>query len=162
MAEFNIFLVAVIVIFFISRVFYFGPKKRKHLNTYAEVLDGDILSYECQNTGIVLDTKNHTVRIFNKDKNTTYTYDNIREINYTISEAGKIYNTGNNLNSMIKAADANSNEKLLANQRSGIFILTDDIKNPTWKINLPLKNKTSSSNQAICDRWLLIFNKYVL
>ncbi|EBL0485161.1 DUF4755 domain-containing protein, partial [Salmonella enterica] len=24
------------------------------------------------------------------------------------------------------------------------------------------KNKTSSTNQEICDRWLLIFNKYVL
>lgn len=161
-AEFNIFLGVVIIIFVISRVFYFDPKKRKHLNTYAEILDGDILSYECQNTGIVLDTKKHTICIFNKDKNTTYNYDNIREINYTVSEAGKIYSTGNNLNSMIKAADANSNERLLANQHSGIFILTDDIKNPTWKINLPLKNITSSSNQAICDRWLLIFNKYVL
>ncbi|EKN3981424.1 DUF4755 domain-containing protein [Yersinia enterocolitica] len=156
------FLGIVIVIFFISRVFYFDPKKRKYLNTHTEMLDGDILSYECQNTGIVLDTKSHTVHIFNKDKNTTYTYDNIREINYTLSEAGKIYSTGNNLNSMIRTADANSNEKLLANRRSGIFILTDDIKNPIWKINLPLKNKTSSSNQEICDRWLLIFKKHVL
>lgn len=162
METFNILIWSFLIIFIISRVFYFDPKKRKHLNTYVEVLDGDILSYECQKTGIILDTKNRTIRIFNKDKITTYNYDNIREINYTVSEAGKIYNTGNNLNSMIKAADANSNEKLLANQRSGIFILTDDIKNPTWKINLPLKNKTSSSNQAICDRWLLIFNKYVL
>ncbi|MBN3175963.1 DUF4755 domain-containing protein [Pectobacterium brasiliense] len=162
MAEFNIFLGIVIAIFIISRVFYFDPKKRKHLNTYTEVLDGDILSYECQNTGIVLDTKNHTVQIFNKDKNTTYTYDNIREINYTISEAGKIYSTANSLSSMIKTSDANNNEKILANQRSGIFILTDDIKSPTWKINLPLKNKTSSSNQEICDRWLLIFKKHVL
>ncbi|EDR0127902.1 DUF4755 domain-containing protein, partial [Salmonella enterica] len=25
-----------------------------------------------------------------------------------------------------------------------------------------MKNKTSSTNQEICDRWLLIFNKYVL
>lgn len=162
MAEFNIFLGIVIVIFFISRVFYFDPKKRKHLNTYTEMLDGDILSYECQNTGIILDTKNHTVHIFNKDKNTTYTYYNIREINYILSEAGKIYSTGNNLKSMIKTADANSNEKLLANRRSGIFILTDDIKNPIWKVNLPLKNKISSSNQEICDRWILIFKKHVL
>ncbi|MFO24102.1 DUF4755 domain-containing protein, partial [Salmonella enterica] len=27
---------------------------------------------------------------------------------------------------------------------------------------LPMKNKTSSTNQEICDRWLLIFKKYVL
>ncbi|EAA9537630.1 DUF4755 domain-containing protein [Salmonella enterica subsp. enterica serovar Newport] len=153
---------AVIFILILCQFFYFGPKKRRHLNTYTEMLDGDILSYECQNTGIVINTKKRTVRIFNADKDSTFEYGNIREINYTLSEAGKIYSTGNNLNSMIKSVGANSNEQMLANQRSGIFILTDDIKNPSWKINLPMKNKTSSTNQEICDRWLLIFNKYVL
>lgn len=153
---------AVIFILILCQFFYFGPKKRRHLNTYTEMLDGDILSYECQNTGIVINTKKRTVRIFNAEKDSTLEYSNIREINYTLSEAGKIYSTGNNLNSMIKSAGANSNEQMLANQRSGIFILTDDIKNPSWKINLPMKNKTSSTNQEICDRWLLIFNKYVL
>ncbi|HEL6101325.1 TPA: DUF4755 domain-containing protein [Escherichia coli] len=158
-----IFLVwAVIFILILYQLFYFGPKKRRYLNTYIEVLDGDVLSYECQNTGVVIDTKKNTVRIFNTYKDSTFKYDNIREINYTLSEAGKIYSTSNNLNSMIKSAGANSNEQMLANQRSGIFILTDDIKNPSWKINLPMKNKTSSTNQEICDRWLLIFKKYVL
>ncbi|EEV5548910.1 TPA: DUF4755 domain-containing protein [Escherichia coli] len=158
-----IFLVwAVIFILILCQLFYFGPKKRRYLNTYIEVLDGDVLSYECQNTGVVIDTKKNTVRIFNTYKDSTFKYDNIREINYTLSEAGKIYSTSNNLNSMIKSAGANSNEQMLANQRSGIFILTDDIKNPSWKINLPMKNKTSSTNQEICDRWLLIFKKYVL
>lgn len=161
MMEFNILLWSVIIIFVISRVFYFDPKKRRFLNTYTEILEGDVLSYECQNTGVIIDTKKRTVRIFNKEKDSTFTYDNIREINYTLSEAGKIYSSGN-LNAMIQSAGANSNEKMLANQRSGIFILTDNIKNPSWKVNLPLKNKTSSSNQEICDRWLLIFNKYVL
>lgn len=119
---------AVIFILILCQFFYFGPKKRRHLNTYTEMLDGDILSYECQNTGIVINTKKRTVRIFNADKDSTFEYGSIREINYTLSEAGKIYSTGNNLNSMIKSAGANSNEQMLANQRSGIFILTDDIK----------------------------------
>ncbi|EEN7923100.1 DUF4755 domain-containing protein, partial [Salmonella enterica] len=122
---------AVIFILILCQFFYFGPKKRRHLNTYTEMLDGDILSYECQNTGIVINTKKRTVRIFNADKDSTFEYGSIREINYTLSEAGKIYSTGNNLNSMIKSAGANSNEQMLANQRSGIFILTDDIKNPS-------------------------------
>ncbi|HAW6738813.1 TPA: hypothetical protein JKC43_004634 [Salmonella enterica subsp. enterica serovar Enteritidis] len=43
-------------------------QKKKHYNSFTEVLDGDILSYECQQTGIVIDTQKHTVRIFNKDK----------------------------------------------------------------------------------------------
>ncbi|EBI0310868.1 DUF4755 domain-containing protein [Salmonella enterica] len=158
--EFNILLWSFIIIFVICRVFYFDPKKRKHLNTYSEVLDGDILSYECQNTGVVIDTQQRTVRIFNKDNDNTYNYDNIREINYTLSEAGKFYGSGS-FTAMNNAAAANANEKFLANQRSGIFILTDDIKHPSWKVNLPMKNKTSS-NQEICDRWLLIFNKYIL
>ncbi|EEH8887173.1 DUF4755 domain-containing protein, partial [Salmonella enterica] len=111
-----IFLVwAVIFILILCQLFYFGPKKRRYLNTYIEVLDGDVLSYECQNTGVVIDTQKNTVRIFNTDKDSTFKYDNIREINYTLSEAGKIYNTGNNLNSMIKSAGANSNEQMLAN-----------------------------------------------
>ncbi|ENW0696240.1 DUF4755 domain-containing protein, partial [Salmonella enterica subsp. enterica serovar Javiana] len=111
---------AVIFILILCQFFYFGPKKRRHLNTYTEMLDGDILSYECQNTGIVINTKKRTVRIFNADKDSTFEYGSIREINYTLSEAGKIYSTGNNLNSMIKSAGANSNEQMLANQRSGI------------------------------------------
>jgi len=162
MATFNILLFSAIFIFVISRIFYFDPKKRKHLNSYQEVLEGDILSYECQETGIAIDTKNRTIRVFSKNKESTYHYENIREVNYTISDAGKVYHSGNNLNAMLKTADANASEKVLANQRSGIIILTDDIHNPTWKINLPLKNKTSSSNQDICERWLLIFKKYVL
>jgi len=163
MQEFAILMGAALIIFIISRVFYFDPKMRKHLNTYNEVLEEDILSYECQNTGIIIDTKKRTVRLFNKDKgkDSTYSYDNIREINYTLHVAGKVYSTGNNLNSMINAAGANSNEKLLANQRSGMNIFTDDIKNPTWKVNLPLKNKTSSSNHDICERWIIIFNQTV-
>ncbi|EAS3879611.1 TPA: DUF4755 domain-containing protein, partial [Salmonella enterica] len=40
-------------------------QKKKHYNSFTEVLDGDILSYECQQTGIVIDTQKHTVRIFN-------------------------------------------------------------------------------------------------
>ncbi|EBR9719969.1 DUF4755 domain-containing protein, partial [Salmonella enterica subsp. enterica serovar Enteritidis] len=31
-------------------------QKKKHYNSFTEVLDGDILSYECQQTGIVIDT----------------------------------------------------------------------------------------------------------
>ncbi|HDQ6912225.1 TPA: DUF4755 domain-containing protein, partial [Escherichia coli O121:H19] len=31
-------------------------QKKKHYNNFTEVLDGDILSYECQQTGIVIDT----------------------------------------------------------------------------------------------------------
>ncbi|EDK8146608.1 DUF4755 domain-containing protein, partial [Salmonella enterica] len=29
-----------------------------------------------------------------------------------------------------------------------------------WKINVPLKNKTTS-NQELCERWLLVFKRYV-
>ncbi|EBO9448200.1 DUF4755 domain-containing protein [Salmonella enterica] len=136
--------------------------KKQKMSAFNEVLDGDVLSYECQGSGIVIDTKNKTVCTFNKDKKCTYRYDQIREINYSLSEAGAVYNTGTNFSSLVKTAGANSNEQMLANKRSGIFILTDDIKNPSWKINLPLKNKTASSNQEICDRWILIFKKYVL
>ena len=32
-------------------------------------------------------------------------------------------------------------EQLSANKQSGLNILTDDIKNPIWKINVPLKKK---------------------
>ncbi|EDN1755714.1 DUF4755 domain-containing protein, partial [Salmonella enterica subsp. enterica serovar Agona] len=35
-----------------------------------------------------------------------------------------------------------------------------DIKNPMWKINVPLKNKITS-NQELYERWLLVFKKYV-
>ena len=45
-------------------------------------------SYECQQTGIIIDTQKHTNRIFNKDKDSTYTFDQIREINYTLSGGG--------------------------------------------------------------------------
>ncbi|HDY8629640.1 TPA: DUF4755 domain-containing protein, partial [Klebsiella pneumoniae] len=120
----------------------------------------DILSYECQRTGIVIDTKQRTVRFFDKEKDKTYSYDNIREINYTLSEAGKFYGNGT-LRGMNNAAIANGREQILANQRSGINILTDDIKNPIWKINVPVKNKITS-NQELCERWLLVFQRYVL
>ncbi|EHZ7147486.1 DUF4755 domain-containing protein, partial [Salmonella enterica] len=80
-------------------------------------------------------------------------------INYTLSDAGKFYGNGT-LRGMNNAAIANGREQLLANQRSGINILTDDIKNPMWKINVPLKNKTTS-NQELCERWLLVFKRYV-
>lgn len=33
-------------------------QKKKHYNSFTEVLDGDIISYECQQTGIVIDTQN--------------------------------------------------------------------------------------------------------
>lgn len=40
---------------------------------------------------------------------------------------------------MNNAAIANWREQLSANKRSGLNILTDDIKNPMWKVNVPLK-----------------------
>ncbi|EGK0774544.1 DUF4755 domain-containing protein, partial [Salmonella enterica] len=116
-------------------------------------------TYECQRTGIVIDTKQRTIRFFDKERDKTYSYDNIREINYTLSEGGKFYGNGT-LRGMNNAAIANWREQLSANQRSGLNILTDDIKNPMWKINVPLKNKTTS-NQELCERWLLVFKKYV-
>ena len=134
-------------------------QKKKHYNSFIEVLDGDILSYQCQRTGIVIDTKQRTIRFFDKERDKTYSYDNIREINYTLSEGGKFYGNGT-LKGMNNAAIANWREQLSANQRSGLNILTDDIKNPMWKINVPLKNKTTS-NQELCERWLLVFNRYV-
>ena len=121
-------------------------QKKKHYN-------------ECQQTGIVIDTQKHTVRIFNKDKDSTYTFDEIREINYTLSEGGKFYGNGT-LRGMNNAAIANRREQLSANKRSGLNILTDDIKNPMWKVNVPLKNK-STSNHELCERWMLVFKKYV-
>ncbi|WP_435050915.1 hypothetical protein [Escherichia coli] len=52
-----IFLVwAVIFILILCQLFILALKRR-YLNTYIEVLDGDVLSYECQNTGVVIDTK---------------------------------------------------------------------------------------------------------
>ncbi|EAM5654141.1 DUF4755 domain-containing protein, partial [Salmonella enterica] len=142
-----------LVVLFVVIMTAVDIQKKKHYNNFTEVLDGDILSYECQRTGIVIDTKQRTVRFCDKERDKTYSYDNIREINYTLSDAGKFYGNGT-LRGMNNAAIANGREQLLANQRSGINILTDDIKNPMWKINVPLKNKTTS-NQELCERWLL-------
>ncbi|HGY9292734.1 TPA: DUF4755 domain-containing protein, partial [Escherichia coli] len=89
----------------------------------------------------------------------TYTFDQIREINYTLSEGGKFYGNGT-LRGMNNAAIANWREQLSANKRSGLNILTDDIKNPMWKVNVPLKN-LSTSNHELCERWMLVFKKYV-
>lgn len=57
---------------------------------------------------------------------------------------------------MNNAAIANWREQLSANKRSGLNILTDDIKNPMWKVNVPLKN-LSTSNHELCERWMLVF-----
>lgn len=154
-------LIIFLVVAFIIIMTTIDIQKKKHYNSFSEVLDGDVLSYECQNTGFVIDTKQRTVRIFNKEKDKTYSYDNIREINYTISEAGKFYSNGT-LRGMNNAAIANGKEKLLANQRSGITILTDDIHNPAWKVNIPAVNKSSAGNQGLCERWILVFQKYIL
>lgn len=148
-----------LVVIFIITLTVSDIQKKKHYNSFTEVLDGDILSYECQRTGIVIDTKQRTVRFFDKERDKTYSYDNIREINYTLSEGGKFYGNGT-LRGMNNAAIANWREQLSANQRSGLNFLTDDIKNPMWKINVPLKNKTTS-NQELCERWLLVFKQYV-
>ncbi|AKL05319.1 DUF4755 domain-containing protein [Klebsiella oxytoca] len=148
-----------LVVIFIIILTFSDIQKKKHYNSFIEVLDGDILSYQCQRTGIVIDTKQRTIRFFDKERDKTYSYDNIREINYTLSEGGKFYGNGT-LKGMNNAAIANWREQLSANQRSGLNILTDDIKNPMWKINVPLKNKTTS-NQELCERWLLVFNRYV-
>ncbi|HGH5338401.1 TPA: DUF4755 domain-containing protein [Klebsiella oxytoca] len=148
-----------LVVIFIIILTFSDIQKKKHYNSFIEVLDGDILSYQCQRTGIVIDTKQRTIRFFDKERYKTYSYDNIREINYTLSEGGKFYGNGT-LKGMNNAAIANWREQLSANQRSGLNILTDDIKNPMWKINVPLKNKTTS-NQELCERWLLVFNRYV-
>lgn len=152
--------IVLLVVLFIVIMTAVDIQKKKHYNSFTEILDGDILSYECQRTGIVIDTKQRTVRFFDKEKDKTYSYDNIREINYTLSEAGKFYGNGT-LRGMYNAAIVNGREQLLANQRSGINILTDDIKNPIWKINVPVKNKITS-NQELCERWLLVFQRYVL
>ncbi len=148
-----------LVVLFVIIMTVVDIQKKKHYNSFTEVLDGDIISYECQQTGIVIDTQKHTVRIFNKDKDSTYTFDEIREINYTLSEGGKFYGNGT-LRGINNAAIANWREQLSANKRSGLNILTDDIKNPMWKVNVPLKNK-STSNHELCERWMLVFKKYV-
>ena len=148
-----------LVVLFVVIMTAVDIQKKKHYNSFTEVLDGDILSYECQRTGIVIDTKQRTIRFFDKERDKTYSYDNIREINYTLSEGGKFYGNGT-LRGMNNAAIANWREQLSANQRSGLNILTDDIKNPMWKINVPLKNK-STSIHVLCDRCLLVFKKNV-
>ena len=57
---------------------------------------------------------------------------------------------------MNNAAIANWREQLSANKRSGLNILTDDIKNPMWKVNVPLKNlSTSNHNFASDGCWYL-------
>lgn len=53
-----------LVVLFIIIMTTVDIQKKKHYNSFTEVLDGDILSYECQQTGIVIDTQKHTVRIF--------------------------------------------------------------------------------------------------
>lgn len=148
-----------LVVIFIIILTVSDLQKKKHYNSFTEVLDGDVLSYECQRTGIVIDTKQRTISFFDKERDKTYSYDNIREINYTLSEGGKFYDNGT-LKGMNNAAIANWREQLAANKRSGLNILTDDIKNPMWKINVPLKNKITS-NQELYERWLLVFKKYV-
>ena len=154
-------LIIFLVVAFIIVMTTLDIQKKKRYNTIKEVFDGDVLSYECQNTGVLIDTKQRTVRLYNKEKNKVYSNGNIREINYTLSEAGKIYGNGT-LRGMNNAAIANGKEKLLANQRSGITILTDDIHNPAWKINVPVVNKSPAGNQGLCERWILVFQKYVL
>ncbi|EFO7831168.1 DUF4755 domain-containing protein, partial [Salmonella enterica] len=108
-----------LVVLFVVIMTAVDIQKKKHYNNFTEVLDGDILSYECQRTGIVIDTKQRTVRFCDKERDKTYSYDNIREINYTLSDAGKFYGNGT-LRGMNNAAIANGREQLLANQRSGI------------------------------------------
>ncbi|WP_137496525.1 DUF4755 domain-containing protein, partial [Escherichia coli] len=83
-----------LVVLFVVIMTAVDIQKKKHYNSFTEVLDGDILSYECQRTGIVIDTKQRTIRFFDKERDKTYSYDNIREINYTLSEGGKFYGNG--------------------------------------------------------------------
>jgi len=150
----------ILVVLFVVIMTTISCKKKKHYNTYTENLDGEILSYECQNTGIEVDQKNRTVTVYNNVLRKTYSFNDIKEINYTLAGATTYHGSGS-LKSMNNAALANAKEKGIVNERSGIFILTDDIKNPSWKVNVPVDNKTASSNKQICDRWVLIFQKYV-
>lgn len=53
-----------LVVLFVIIMTVVDIQKKKHYNSFTEILDGDILSYECQQTGIVIDTQKHTVRIF--------------------------------------------------------------------------------------------------
>lgn len=150
----------ILVILFVVIMTTISSKKKKHYNTYTENLDGEVLSYECQNTGIVVDKIKRTVTIYNNVLNKTYSFDDIKEINYTLAGATTYHGSGS-LKSMNNAALANAKEKGIVNENSGIFLLTDDIKSPSWKVNVPVDNKTTSSNKQICDRWVLIFQKYV-
>ncbi len=58
-----------LVVLFVIIMTAVDIQKKKHYNSFTEVLDGDILSYQCQQTGIVIDTQKHTVRIFGNDSN---------------------------------------------------------------------------------------------
>ncbi|EFB9756889.1 DUF4755 domain-containing protein, partial [Escherichia coli] len=49
-----------LVVLFVIIMTVVDIQKKKHYNSFTEVLDGDILSYECQQTGIVIDTQKHT------------------------------------------------------------------------------------------------------
>ena len=53
-----------LVVLFIVIMTTVDIQKKKHYNSFTEVLDGDVLSYECQRTGIVIDTKQRTIRFF--------------------------------------------------------------------------------------------------
>lgn len=67
-----------LVVIFIIILTVSDLQKKKHYNSFTEVLDGDVLSYECQRTGIVIDTKQRTIRFFDKEET--------RHIPMTISE----------------------------------------------------------------------------
>ncbi|EBB1562579.1 hypothetical protein AB2475_24725 [Salmonella enterica] len=103
--------------------------------TFKEVLHDSIFSYEYANSGIIINLKKQSVLLFLQEVSVLYEYTNIREINYTL------------LSNNIDGAE--------------ICIITDDDFIQKWKFKVPTNNKHHSTLD-VCERWIAIFDKYVI
>ncbi len=103
--------------------------------TFKEVLHASTLSYEYANSGIIINLKNKSVLLFVQEVSVLYEYENIIEINYTLLP-NNIYG-------------------------SEICIFTDGNLNQKWTFKVPTNNKYHSTLD-VCERWIALFDKYVI
>ncbi|WP_064515970.1 DUF4755 domain-containing protein [Buttiauxella gaviniae] len=139
--------------------------KRKNHSTidyFNENNDG-YYYHEFDKTSLLIDINKKAIKLKEKNKEKTYSFDELREWRYSLESAGKMLGIG--ITNTLIAKSQNDINKLRDEKNSGFFVSVKDIENPEWQIKFFPKKGRFNNDEGLRDteiqmkKWMEVFSQ---
>lgn len=139
--------------------------KRKNHSTidyFNENNDG-YYYHEFDKTSLLIDINKKAIKLKEKNKEKTYSFDELREWRYSLESAGKMLGIG--ITNTLFAKSQNDINKLRDEKNSGFFVSVKDIENPEWQIKFFPKKGRFNNDEGLRDteiqmkKWMEVFSQ---